>query len=293
MKLPPLTALHYFTSAATHLSFSQAALELHVSEGAISRQMKLLAEYYGKALFQKSGRGIILTSKGSLLLSVALPALEDVAVVSAQLQAAITQLTINVTTSFAIRWLLPKLASFERLYPQIEVQLQASSSAESTRGKSFDVQINYQLQSSGAAKKHRRKLLDERLLAVCAPSYLLEGNIINLSQLHSKKLLLNELTGRDWRLWSELLNLTPLPIERALKFEQDDVAIQTAVAGLGVALANTAYIERELRMGSLVPATSQQAIVVGAHYVNVDPIAASSMAVQAFVDWLFSEVEND
>ena len=293
MKLPPLTALHYFTSAATHLSFSQAALELHVSEGAISRQMKLLAEYYGKALFQKSGRGIILTSKGSLLLSVALPALEDVAVVSAQLQAASTQLTINVTTSFAIRWLLPKLASFERLYPQIEVQLQASSSAESTRGKSFDVQINYQLQSSGAAKKHRRKLLDERLLAVCAPSYLLEGNIINLSQLHSKKLLLNELTGRDWRLWSELLNLTPLPIERALKFEQDDVAIQTAVAGLGVALANTDYIERELRMGSLVPATSQQAIVVGAHYVNVDPIAASSMAVQAFVDWLFSEVEND
>ena len=112
MKLPPLTALHYFTSAATHLSFSQAALELHVSEGAISRQMKLLAEYYGKALFQKSGRGIILTSKGSLLLSVALPALEDVAVVSAQLQAASTQLTINVTTSFAIRWLLPKLASF-------------------------------------------------------------------------------------------------------------------------------------------------------------------------------------
>lgn len=292
VKLPPLTALHYFTSAAKHLSFSQAAKELYVSEGAISRQMKLLADYYGKALFQKNGRGIMLTAKGQLLLSVAQPALEEVAAVSAQLQASSAQLTINVTTSFAIRWLLPRLAKFERLHPQIDVQLQASSSEESTRDKLFDIQISYQLQPSEVLCKYRRKLLDESLLVVCSPSYLEGGEIIPLSELHTKKLLLNELTGRDWRWWGELLDLAPLPIESALKFEQDDVAIQTAVAGLGIALANVAYIERELSMGSLVPATALPAVVVGAHYVNLNPISAQSAPVQAFTTWLMIKVEK-
>ena len=292
MKLPPLTALHYFTSAAKNLSFSQAVKELHISEGAISRQMKLLADYYGRALFQKNGRGITLTADGRLLLSMALPALEDIAAVSAQLRAPSSQLTINVTTSFAIRWLLPKLVSFARSYPHIDVQLQASSSEESTRGKLFDIQISYQLLSRRGPNKHQRKLLDERLLVVCSPSYLEQGEIIPLGELHTKKLLLNELTGRDWQRWSELLNLAALPIESALKFEQDDVAIQAAVAGHGLALANMVYIERELSLGSLVPATSQVALVVGAHYVNVHPVAAHSNSVTAFVAWLYSEIEK-
>jgi len=290
LKLPPLTALHYFTCAAKHLSFTKAAAELHVTEGAVSRQMKLLAEYYAKPLFEKNGRGIKLTAQGTLLQSVAFVAFEDIAAVSAALLVSDNQLTINVTTSFAIRWLLPRLFKFEQSYPEYNVQLQATSSVESTRGQAFDVQISYQLQAPVTVHKQRRKLLDEKLLCVCSPSYLVAGAALTLEALGDEKLILNEMTGRDWRLWGDLLNLLPLPVESALKFEQDDVAIQAAVAGHGIALANVAYIERELSMGSLVPATEQAAIVVGAHYLTIHSARTQSNAVRAFSQWLLAEV---
>ena len=105
-------------------------------------------------------------------------------------------------------------------------------------------------------------------------------------QLAKKKLLLNEMTGRDWRLWAQMLELKPLPIDSALKFEQDDVAIQAAVAGHGIALANVAYVQREFALGSLVAATTQPSIAVGAHYLQLDPQRQNSPAVQAFCQWL-------
>jgi len=291
MKLPPLTALHYFTCAAKNLSFSKAARELHVTEGAVSRQMKLLADFYAKALFEKHGRGIVLTEQGRMLQAVALPALEDISSVSAVLLAQDTKLTIGVTTSFAIRWLLPRLVKFEQLYPHYDVQLQASTSEESVRGKVFDVQIHYQLQEKQTASRQLRKFMDEKLLAVCAPGYLGKGKLLSLDEFTDQKLILNEMTGRDWRLWAKMLNLPALPIDSALKFEQDDVAIQAAVAGHGIALANIAYIERELDMGSLVPATQQCAMVVGAHYLSINPLLSRSKPVQAFNQWLMAEVE--
>jgi LysR family glycine cleavage system transcriptional activator len=290
MKLPPLTALHYFTVAAKHSSFVKAANELHVTEGAVSRQMKLLAQYYEKPLFIKKGRGIELTENGDILLQTALPALQNISQVSDSLLAEDNELRINVTTSFAIRWLLPKLNDFECRFPQYTVRMQASTSAASIADKAFDLRINYFLKPEIVAPKKQRKLLDEWLLAVCSPSYLSllnqSGTPIELSKIHTAKLILNEMTGRDWRLWAEKLGLGKLAIESALKFEQDDVAIQAAVAGHGIALANVAYIKRELSLGSLVPATCQSAMVVGAHYIQIDSSAINNNAVQAFVQWL-------
>jgi LysR family glycine cleavage system transcriptional activator len=290
MKLPPLTALHYFTVAAEHLSFVKAANELHVTEGAVSRQMKLLAQYYEKPLFIKKGRGIELTENGDILLQTALPALQNISQVSDSLLAEDNELRINVTTSFAIRWLLPKLNDFECRFPQYIVRMQASTSAASIADKAFDLRINYFLKPEIVAPKKQRKLLDEWLLAVCSPSYLSllnkSGKPIELSKIHTAKLILNEMTGRDWRLWAEKLGLGKLAIESALKFEQDDVAIQAAVAGHGIALANVAYVKRELSLGSLVPATRQTAMVVGAHYIQIDNSAINNNAVQAFAHWL-------
>ncbi|MFT5705998.1 MAG: LysR family glycine cleavage system transcriptional activator [Oceanospirillaceae bacterium] len=291
MKLPPLTALHYFCVAAKHLSFVKAANELYVTEGAISRQMKLLAQYYSKALFVKKGRAMELSESGELLFSVCAPALKSISQVSAQLTAKDHGLNINVTTSFAIRWLLPKLVYFEHKYPHYPVHLQATSSEKILVLDDSDVLISYALKPEFSHLQRRIKLLDERLLAVCAPSVLAAKKVHNnqpfdVHELQNSKLILNELTGRDWRLWGELLNIDKLPIDRALKFEQDDVAIQAAVAGHGIALANTAYIQHELALGSLVPATNKKAIVVGAHYLEIAHNSENYPAVIAFREWL-------
>jgi len=286
VKLPPLNALHYFCVAAEQLSFSRAATELNVTEGAVSRQMKLLASHYQKALFRKSGRGVELTDTGRLLLSVSQSAFTSISQVSAQILSAETEISICASSSFTIRCLLPNLADFERRSPQYSVQLQASTNEQSLRGKVFDVQINYHLTRATTSSKSEQKLLTEWLLPVCSPSYLVRHNPFSLVQLATKKLLLNELTGRDWRLWAQMLELNPLPIERALKFEQDDVAIQAAVAGHGIALANVAYVQREFELGSLVAATTQPPIAVGAHYLQLDPQRENSAGVQAFCSWL-------
>lgn len=288
MRLPPLTALHYFNVVAKLGSFTAAAKQLCVTEGAVSRQMKLLAEFYAKPLFEKSGRGVALTQSGQLLATTTHSAFESISQVSEQLLADQTQLTINVTTSFAIRWLLPKLADFERRYPEYRLQMQASSSEQALRGKSFDVQISYYLSGSEPAALEADKLQDEWLLAVCAPSYLTDNTKINIQQLGQYRLLLNEMTGRDWRLWGEKLQLDNLSIaiDRGLKFEQDDVAIQTAVAGHGISLANTAYIQSELALGSLVPATDQGPVVTGAHYLSINKARANAAAVRAFTQWI-------
>ena len=298
MILPPLTALHYFAVAAKHLSFVSAAKELNVTESAISRQMKLLASFYAQPLFIKKGRGIMLTENGRLLLSVAEPALQSVSQISTVLLADDAQLSLNVTTSFAIRWLLPKLAEFEKSHPSYKVQMQASTSDDSIRGKVFDVQICYFLNAQAAEQKKLQKFMDEWLVAVCAPSYLethtqTSTELFSLEQLAKQRLILNEMTGRDWRLWAEKLSLASLPISSALKFEQDDVAIQAAVAGHGIALANVAYIQRELSLGSLVPATEQAPIVIGAHYLNVIPTRQEAKIVQAFCNWLIATANSD
>ncbi|MEH6446392.1 MAG: LysR substrate-binding domain-containing protein [Oceanospirillaceae bacterium] len=291
MKLPPLTALNYFCVAAKHLSFVKAANELHVTEGAISRQIKLLAQYYSKALFIKKGRAMELSESGELLFSVCAPALKSISQVSVQLTAKSHGLNINVTTSFAIRWLLPKLVYFEQKFPHYPVHIQATSSENILALEGSDVVISYSLKREPSHLKKRVKLLDERLLAVCAPSVLAAKEAgtnqpFDVLGLQNSKLILNELTGRDWRLWGELLNIDKLPIDTALKFEQDDVAIQAAVAGHGIALANTAYIQNELSLGSLVPATHEKAIVVGAHYLEIASNGANFPAVSAFREWL-------
>ncbi|EPJ43123.1 MAG: hypothetical protein OFPII_43600 [Osedax symbiont Rs1] len=293
MQLPPLTALHYFVIAAKHLSFVKAANELHVTEGAVSRQMKNLAEYYAKPLFVKSGRGIVLSENGILLLAVAESALQKISQVSERLLADDQQITLNATTSFAIRWLLPKLPEFEKLYPQFSIQMLASSSQESTQGKVFDVTIDYYLTAPQINQQNSKKFIDEWLVAVCSPGFLAaQGLAINspfsVQQLSQQKLILNEISGRDWRLWAKIIGINALPIANALKFEQDDVAIQAAVAGHGIALANMAYIEREMSLGSLVAATKQVPIVVGAHYLSIAAGRERSTAICALQNWLLN-----
>mgnify|MGYP000111967924 CR=1 FL=1 len=295
MKLPPLTALHYFSVVAKQGSFVGAARQLHVTESAVSRQMKLLTEYYNKALFEKRGRTLVLTHAGVKLAATASSAFESISQVSDQLLAEQSQLTIGVTTSFAIRWLLPRLADFEQKFPQYPVQMQATSSDVALLGKSFDVHISYYLLGKEPLVLKPHKLQDEWLLAVCSPSYLVEGNPYRVEQLSQRRLLLNEMTGRDWRLWGSMLAIEALPaaIDKGLKFEQDDVAIQTAVAGHGIALANLAYIKGEMALGSLVRATNQEAVVIGAHYLSVDKARANAKAVIAFVEWIRHQVTND
>ncbi len=314
MKLPPLTAIRHFNSAATHLSFKVAAGELCVTEGAISRQIKLLEDYIGSALFMRVHRGVQLTDEGRKLHAVTDSALFHIAQVSEELRGIAPQFTLSVTTSFAIRWLMPRLFQYETLYPNHPVNLQAVSYPELSPVKHFDASIIYLLgnpfEDKARVPENGQRIMVEWLLPVCAPNFLarnlaedkggdkvIEPGIdlgidlgielyIELGDLEQHRIIFNEPTGRDWRSWAGKLDNARINLDTALRFEHDDTAIQAAVAGHGIALANLAYISNELEMGSLVPAVSCDPLPIGAHYLISEPGKSALSHVKVFRDWL-------
>ncbi len=304
MKLPPMTAIRHFTVAASHLSFKEAARELCVTEGAISRQIKLLEEYFGCALFLRLHRGVQLSDEGRKLYDVTDQALSQIAQVSNEILGGVSTFTLSVTTSFAIRWLMPRLSGFEVLYPHIPISLQTVTYPGTAQNRRFDASIIYQLgdpaEKTSPVPENGELIMIEWLLPVCAPGYLEEHLVMNdihekalsLQDLKDHRVIFNEPTGRDWRSWAIKSGGIDLALDRALKFEHDDTAIQAAVAGHGIALANLAYVSNELKLGSLVPAVACKALPIGAHYLVTEKGKTRLPHVETFRDWLMTMVEN-
>lgn len=265
-------------------------MEFCVTEGAVSRQIKLLEQYYGQPLFERAGRGVRLTDTGRRLLSVIGPAIQHISQVSEEIRGYTQQFTLSVTTSFAIRWLLPRLADFEAAHPNFPINLQAGKNPRDIPGMRFDASIIYVLGNPYDPKaivpENSHFIMAEWLLPVCSPVLLGEEKPILPSSMEKYRLIFNELTGRDWRLWMECVPEANVQFDTALRFEHDDTAIQAAVAGHGVALANIAYIGNELKMGSLVPAVDHTPIAIGAHYLVSEPDRTGLPHVKAFRNWL-------
>lgn len=297
MKLPPLTALRHFNAAATHLSFRQAAEELCVTEGAVSRQMKLLEGYFDTQLFERVARGVRLTDAGLQLHAGSGAALQQIAAISDELLGAASQFTLSVTTSFAIRWLLPRLNLFEQAYPNYPINLQAVKDPTFVARQQFDASIIYALgnpfDTDVTPPTNGHRIMVEWLQPVCSPT-LLDGSVpLSPMDLEQFRIIFNEHTGRDWRHWLGVMTSAKVRLETALRFEHDDTAIQAAVAGHGIALANMAYIRNELEMGSLVPAVGCDPLPIGAHYLVSSPSKSDLPQVKAFRQWIIDCAAED
>jgi LysR family glycine cleavage system transcriptional activator len=272
------------------MSFKSAAIEFHVTEGAISRQIKVLENYYGQPLFERVGRGVRLTDTGRRLLAVSSPAIQNISQVSEKILGYTPPFTLSVTTSFAIRWLMPRLSVFESIYPNYPINVQADGNTNERQGRRSNVSIVYVLgdpyDPKAVAPDNSQFIMGEWLMPVCSPALLAGGKPKRPSEMEQFKLIFNELTGRDWRLWLEFVPEAKVLLDTAIRFEHDDTAIQAAVAGHGVALANMAYIGRELQEGRLVPAICSAPIAIGAHYLIIEPESADLPYVKAFSSWL-------
>ncbi len=292
MKLPPLTAIRHFNAAATHLSFKAAAVELCVTEGAISRQIKLLEKYYSRQLFERLHRGVQLTEQGHKLYAVTNVAFRQIARISEDIVSDSPHFTLSVNTSFAIRWLLPRLSLYETAYPHSPINLHVAQNSDEDPGASFDARIAYilgnPLEATAEIPLNSRRIMIEWLLPVCAPSLVNKAKTspISLRDMHKHRLIFNEPTGRDWKIWLRTMDTATVNFETALKFQHDDTAIQAAVAGHGIALANLAYINNELEMGSLVCPLDCEPLPIGAHYFISQPDRMNRSQIKAFGDWV-------
>ena len=290
-RLPPLNALKAFEAAARQLSFSAAAAELFVTQGAVSRQIKALEDYYGVPLFRREHRQVALTEPGRLLLPAASEALDRIALASERLLGAGRDLKVKVTPTIAVRWLIPRLHRFQSAHPEFEVRLTTAWPDLDFAREDFDAGIVY---SGWRGTGVRRDLIfTEHATPVCAPGLLEEaGPLERPEDLKRQRLILNTTTGRDWLDWAKAVGVEGLPIEDALVFDLDDPAIRAAAAGAGVALAATRFVEHDLAAGRLVAPLAIEPVEIGAYYFVAPESLADTPRVAAFRAWLIAEADE-
>ena len=249
-RLPPLPALHTFLITAQCCNFTRAGEQLHITQGAVSRQIAGLEEHLGYALFHRQARGLSLTEQGQAFY----PRIEQVfdmigeAVEHASIRR--TPLQIKAPTCM-LRWLLPKLLQWQKLRPDVPVELTSSvQHGVDFRREAFDAAVVYSPQPG--PKREGRHLFDEQLTPVCAPHLLDGSNAINhLNDLAQHTLLHPSRDQQDWINWLAAAGGDVSMICKSQYFDTLDLAMTVAAQGNGVAIGDWSLIGDDLKAGRL------------------------------------------
>ena len=295
-RLPPLNALRAFEAAARHLNFSRAADELSVTPGAVSQQIQNLEDYVGVALFKRTPKGLLLTDPAQIALPALREAFDRLAEAASMLTAAVDgrRLTVTVPPSFASKWLLPRLGTFEALHPDVDVWVSAGMELTDFTSGEIDLAIRY-----GAGRYPGLeviRLMQETVIPVASPELLANHPLENLGDLANAILLHDgspdaDESCPDWTMWLAARGVKGVDGSRGPRFNQSSLVIEAAVGGRGVALAKRALALADLDAGRLV-APFHIATAVDFAYYLVHPKAKGRLPqVKAFLSWLTAEAE--
>jgi LysR family transcriptional regulator, glycine cleavage system transcriptional activator len=308
-RLPPLNALRVFEAAARHLSFKEAASELHITQAAVSHQVKSLEEYLGVELFRRAGRGVQLTEAAR----ACLPRLREgfdalaAAVEMIRERGAETELVITAPPVFTARWLMPRLADFSRREPKIEVRVVASSKMVDAgaldssvlmndldlRDETSGVEIHL---GSGDYPGYRADKLFEVSMAVVANPDLVKGDppLKRLEDLAHHVLLHDDamdlVAGGDaWRKWLEAARVD-VDGSRGPHFSSNILSLEAASQKLGVALALKPLVDADLASGRLCAPFDVEVKPQGSYWLVCPEVIAERPAVASFRRWLLKQI---
>jgi LysR family glycine cleavage system transcriptional activator len=289
-KLPPLNALRNFEAVARHGSFAGAAADLHVTHWAVGKQIRLLEDWFGVPLFERRARGVVLTDEGAALLNDVSDAFNRLATGAARLRhdeftrrvSGIVR--VNVLASFALCWLLPRLADFQARYPDIDVRVSTTSRKLRYIGDAFDIGVRSG-DEQGAGLVSRTLMTDVRLPA-CSPALLRQHPIQNVADLRHHTLLHSASTRAAWSHWLREAGAPDLRTARHVELEHAYLQLAAAVEGLGVALASLPMIGRDLAAGRLVCPIAAPTWRAPDYALVINADRASDDAVVAFEQWI-------
>ena len=294
-KLPSLTALRSFEAAARHSSFKDAAIELCVSHSAISHQIKLLEDQLGVELFTRKARSVELTRAGKIYFPVLRDAFDSINEATEQITAphAAGVVTIQVYSTFAIRWLIPRLPQFQARNPDIQVRLNTAQTDVDFAHDDVDacVRIGRPLEPD----LHQRFLFASELFPVCSPSLLAGATPLAAPQdLAGHTILQVPPSAKDWGIWLRAHNLERVDPNSGLMFDSYDHALATAAQGLGVALGMQPYMARDLAAGTLVEIFPGERIPhEDDWYFVCRKGKETSRKIAVFSDWLQAQIQAD
>ena len=288
--------LAVFLTVARHLSFTQAGLELHITTGAVSQQVKALEAWLGFKLFRRLARRLELTDEGRRMLVAAQPAYAEVDLAVQRLRGGALSGVVRLRSvpSFLASWLLPRLPRLLALYPAIELQVEAEDSVRALRDGEFDLAID--LNDGSYPGFQSTVLIDEEIFPVIAPTLLRGRERLRSPQQLAAYPLLHDMTAwrgsqpyAEWERYMKAVGAPQVDVRRGYMFNRNHLVIDAAIAGMGVAMARRTLTTDEIDSGLLV-APFPGTVATGKRYCLVyAPGALDDRRTAAVHDWIVAQ----
>jgi DNA-binding transcriptional LysR family regulator len=293
----PFRAIHYFVEVARLQSFSRAAEQLHVSQSAVSHQVKLLESYLDKPLFVRKGRTVMLTAVGQSYFQEVVGALELVESATRNVKENDTrQVRLAIHGSLAVKWLIPALDDFRERYPNIDLTLQMLTQDGQFDSQWADCFITTQPPGTGYQRYH---LYDETLKPYCSKSVWTEAHRITepvelarFPLLSAISAFANGKPGTDWQRWFEKVSLRLPKTAKVHHFSHLLLAAEAAKYGQGIALLNEFMTTEEERKNSLFELPFHSIRTDDSFYFVYPSSTAKSPGLEALGDWLVTLCRN-
>lgn len=290
-RLPPLTSLKAFEAAARHRNFTRAATELHVTQAAISHQVKQLEDWFGMKLFDRRGHALTLTQDGKSYLPDVADALDRLTAATERLtnRSAAGSLRVTVLPSFAAKWLMPRLSRFHAAHPDIELDLVSTEDSWDFSNKHFDLGIR--LGNGRWAGLQADLIAQEWLTPMCSPALMARNRLETPSDLglHS---LLHDAPRDGWSRWLELVDTPAVDVHKGAGFTDSALALQAAIDGHGVLLGRLFLAADDIAAGRLLTPYKQRLKNDYSYWLVYPKASALNLRIMAFRSWLLAEAEG-
>jgi LysR family transcriptional regulator of beta-lactamase len=284
----PLNALRAFEASARHLNVTRAALELRVTQAAVSHHIKLLEEQLGAPLFRRLPRGLILTDEGAALVPMLIDTFDRMGATLERFASGRLRDIVNVGAvgTFATGWLLPRVPEFEALHPYVDLRIMTNNNRVDLAGEGLDFAIRY-----GNGAWHGTDavpIFDAPLTPLCAAG--LARRLLTPGDL-GREVLLRSYRPDEWKLWFDAAGVATPPIRGPI-FDASPTMASAAAGGVGVALLPGRLFEQDLASGRLVQ-PFDLCVDAGRYWLTRLKSRPESAAMAAVREWLQQAVAGE
>lgn len=293
-KVPPLNPLRVFECVARQGSFTKAAVELFVSQSAVSRQIATLEDYLGIKLFIRDQGGVFLTEAGESYQKEIGPAFSAISSATERLQKSslTSPLRIEVYTTFAAKWLIKRLNRFKEIHPGIPIRISTSVSPINFSKSDADAAI--QLCEESSYEGEGEHLFDDVIEPVCSPNLLKEGAPIKKpGDILEYPLLQSHYRKTDFKDWLNYMGVEYPENLEITEFPSSLLAYQGAIDNMGIAMGQTRMLQDEFKSGTLIRPFEKPLTRELAYYLIYPEGRLISPKMRIFREWLLREIEQD
>lgn len=287
--LPPLVMLRAFEAAARHGSMSRAAVELNVTHGAVSRQIVALERRFGRRLFHRKARGVQLTEEGLRLFHGISSGFERIRVAVEDLRTDHERRRVTVATlpTLANRWLIPRLARFQALYPDILIHVRTGTELDDLADPAIDFAIRY---GAGTwSNTTAKRLLSANAYPVCSPSFVARHGPFEGPAELLRLPLIHDSTRQWWVDWFLAAGIRIGSLNGGIVVDEYGLAVQFALDGYGIALARDPLLNRDLATGALTRLFDISVTPRFAYYLVHDGARQLSAEAELLMGWLLAD----